>query len=506
MGLPFGQAEVDFVIPDIEQDVPLCIDPFLLYKSRDPGLRDLHKSVVTVFNEGIRRFQAGDERGLNELIRFPEAKEIGFGYSKTGTGGRGLGDKLNAILAEALVAAGELVDRGFSHVEELQLLVLGVGPDLTSDITANLIKTYLAQYTLTQAEQWSIPVSSHVPLRHAFDHSTFEWRDEYVDLPTNPLSGGPLLLVPRRMVRLLPGINYEDYRKTDAARFLPAGNRQIGMAGRAKPEIVAATRKQLAVLDRYVDRKERTASGAIPALGESRASEAEIASTASRLKRRLRELPAGRADAASYHDLVLEVMNFLFAPDLTDGEKEVRTVDGTDRRDLIFTNEGEASFLRYIRDSYGLLLLIECKNTASLEAKDLNQTAAYLGARIGHLGFVTTRSSASDAVLRKSYSIFNDTSSSPRKVIIVLSDEDLLSGLRMRVEGMDPGSSCSVGTATFALPASSVPAAGYRSCIRRPESTTPPNRVRLIGSTADACSQAASTICAYFGSDSFSFV
>ena len=34
-GLNFTQSEVDFVIPRFDQDLPLCIDPFLLYKSRD---------------------------------------------------------------------------------------------------------------------------------------------------------------------------------------------------------------------------------------------------------------------------------------------------------------------------------------------------------------------------------------------------------------------------------------------------------------------------------------
>lgn len=46
--LSFTQSEVDFVVPDLATDLPLCIDPFLLYKSKDPVLRNLHERLLGI--------------------------------------------------------------------------------------------------------------------------------------------------------------------------------------------------------------------------------------------------------------------------------------------------------------------------------------------------------------------------------------------------------------------------------------------------------------------------
>lgn len=48
--LPFTQEEVDFAIPFLDEDIPLYLDPFLLWKS--PSLQDksLHTSLINSFN------------------------------------------------------------------------------------------------------------------------------------------------------------------------------------------------------------------------------------------------------------------------------------------------------------------------------------------------------------------------------------------------------------------------------------------------------------------------
>lgn len=218
--LPFTQAEVDFVVPDLEVDLPLSIDPFLLFKSRDVSLRELHGRLLSIFNHAIRQFSEGNIDELNRLIDFPEVNEIGFGYSEQKIRGSGLGDILNHLLSETLAASPDLQKRGLRHVEELQLVSIGVGPDRVSDIAANALKTFLMDYTQSQAELWNIPLTKNLPLSHFFDFHDGTWNDDYFDLPRNPVSGLPILLVPRRIVRLLPWINYDDYARTDFRRFL----------------------------------------------------------------------------------------------------------------------------------------------------------------------------------------------------------------------------------------------------------------------------------------------
>lgn len=111
--LSFTQAEVDFVIPRLDQDLPLCIDPFLLYKSRDDTLRHLYGQLVRLFNDSVVLFREGKRREMDELIDFPEANEIGFGYCEEGVHGSGLGTYLNRLLADTLAASEALQARVF---------------------------------------------------------------------------------------------------------------------------------------------------------------------------------------------------------------------------------------------------------------------------------------------------------------------------------------------------------------------------------------------------------
>lgn len=447
MRLSISQAEVDFVIPDLVADLPLCIDPFLMFKSRDASLREYHNKLVSLFNEGIRLFRDGKTADLARLIDFPEVNEIGFGYSEGRIRGSGLGEQINSLLTNLLIECEPLQDRGLKHIEELQLISIGVGADRVSDITANILKQYLIEYTQRQAEVWGIPLSSTMPIRHAFDFASWDWVDGYYDLPRNPLSGGPLLLVPRRMVRLLPWINYPDYVSNDYRLFLgprSSSPRYPGMTKEkkavvAKEEVVRVTRERLHLLDQYVTRKEREASEATPALGSDRGSEKLETQKGDALCSRLIELAPGGAAAKDYQRLVYEILNYAFEPDLTDGQMEVGTYLGTERRDIIYTNEAEASFWAYVRTQYGSpLVMFEVKNVAELEIDHVNQVAAYLGARLGMLGFIVTRAKPTENIIRKTYTVFSDTPSMPRKTIIILSDEDLTTLVRQRQVGQNP--------------------------------------------------------------------
>ena len=445
-GVAVSQAEADFVVPNLAADIPVCIDPFLLYKSRDPTLRELHQQLLGIFQHAFRLHDAGDRAGLDRLVAFPEVNEIGFGYTQRGIHGSGLGWHLNQLLADLLEASDAVRKRGIRHVEELQLLSVGVGADRISDIAANALKRPLVEYTQQQAGLWSIPLRSNVPLAHYFDAADMEWRDGYFDLPINPISGRPLLLVPRRVVRLLPWINYNDFYTTDAQLLLPPRPRlprYPGMARErrlelAKQDMVAKVRESPSVLEQYVSRKERDASSAQPLLA-AEPEGGQLRASAEELLARLEGTPTGTAAASAYQHLVYEVLNFLFEPDLTGGEMEVSTYLGTERRDILYWNEAERSFWAYERLTYmSPLVMFECKNVTELETDHVNQTATYLGARLGMLGFVVTRNSASDALLRKTYSVYNDSPSVPRKTILVISDSDLRTMIGERANGASP--------------------------------------------------------------------
>ena len=430
------QLEVDFVIPSLVSDLPLCVDPFLLFKSRDPELRLLHASIVEHFAEGISAIAKGDEQDAKYILDFPEVAEIGFGYGLSGKRGSGLGKTLTNLLIGSLELSPAILQRGVRHVEEMQLISPGIGPDRVGDIASNILKEYLIQYTQRQCEMHNLPVRTLVPVSHVYDLKERCWRDGYYDLPVNSEDRGAILFVPRRIVRQLPWINYDNFVKTEFRAYLESRKRVGRVPGRApsKAEVTSTSRVETSIIDAYVKQREQQAAGAQPILPAVMDSSAD---TGESLLTRLAAIPSGQSDATAYQGVVLDILTFVFCPDLIDGRLEDRTIDGTERRDIIFTNDSDTTFLGYVRTSHeSLFVMFEVKNTDELTMAALNQAATYLGDRIGRLGYIVTRKPPGDNLLRKQISIFND--SNPRKVLLILSDLDLEELIKLRMQDVSP--------------------------------------------------------------------
>lgn len=190
------------------------------------------------------------------------------------------------------------------------------------------------------------------------------------------------------------------------------------------------------MIERYVRTKEKQSAGAKPDIDyieENSCDQAEA------LLARLNALPAGRESARDYQFLVLEILNYVFNPELTDGQPEVRTFDGTERRDIVFTNESDEAFWDYVRTSHdNIFVMFETKNTDALDTAAINQTATYLGDRVGRLGIIVSRQMPSEAMQRKMFSVWND--SSPRKTILTLADIHLQQLLELRCKNASPTS------------------------------------------------------------------
>lgn len=443
--LGISQFEVDFVIPRVGMDLPIGIDPFLLFKSRNSVLSALHSSILRVFNKGIEFVRAGKTNEAEQLFDFPEVAEIGLGYTKKGKRGAGVGTFLCQLIIETLADSPALQERGVKHIEEMQLVSVGIGPDRISDIAANFLKQYLVEYTQNQCRLWGIPLVSGVPLSHIFDFNTLTWYDGYFDLPISPFDNSPILLVPRRIVRALPWINYEDFFRMEFSTYLRAKRVKGRLATKSLPpsqikkadkeQIVSLTRTEIDRINRYISAKEETRESAQPSLDYLDVS--QIAIEVDALKDKLNQLKPGREDAGKYQRVILEILNFLFNPELIDGELEVETVEGTERHDIIFTNDSDQSLWSYLRTEHSsIFIMFEVKNTETINNIYLNQVATYLGDRLGRLGFIVTRNALDEAQERKAFSIYNDLN--PRKIILTLSDTDLCYMLDMKRHGNNP--------------------------------------------------------------------
>ncbi|MGO3294865.1 MAG: hypothetical protein ACTILN_04255, partial [Marinobacter sp.] len=184
-------------------DLPLFIDPFLLFNSDKPEYMELHDKIILYV--GFLR-DMSSEPGIHEgLLKswfyFPEVKQNWFGYSKFGNGGSGLGAKfagaLNKNLHTVFTDFGkEQVTKG-SHLEKLCLISSGVGRDNISDFTTNLIKEFLLNYTQEFARQHidDSMLSDFNVEKVRFNYKTRTWVAKQYRLPS--LGDDFVLLTPK---------------------------------------------------------------------------------------------------------------------------------------------------------------------------------------------------------------------------------------------------------------------------------------------------------------------
>jgi hypothetical protein len=126
-------------------DLPVFIDPFLLFGSDKPEYQALHERIIEYITFLRRMSESGPiSRGLvKHWFLFPEVKQNWLGFSKVGNSGSGLGAKFGVALNNNLATiftdfGAEKVTKG-SHLEKLCLVKDGVGKDNISDFTTNLI-------------------------------------------------------------------------------------------------------------------------------------------------------------------------------------------------------------------------------------------------------------------------------------------------------------------------------------------------------------------------------
>lgn len=136
-------------------DLPLFIDPMLIFNSKKKEYKKLHDYLIRFF--AFLTDKSESELKIDDIMAyfmFPEVKNNWLGYSKVGNEGRGLGEKFAHFLSDNLKFI--MADNGISkskHVEKALLIYDGNGKDKISDLTANLILDYLATYTQNFAKQ-----------------------------------------------------------------------------------------------------------------------------------------------------------------------------------------------------------------------------------------------------------------------------------------------------------------------------------------------------------------
>jgi hypothetical protein len=200
-------------------DLPLFVDPFLLYASEKGEYQALHAGIlkyISFLRNKALTGQITDEK-IKRWYKFSEVKQVWFGYSENGNGGAGLGTKFGTEMSKHIIGVFEDLNNESitltSHLEKLSLFRSGVGRDNISDFTCNLIKEYLLEYTQAFAEKYidsSLCAKVSVPKVY-FDYDLEEWMPRKYYLPF--FNNDYVLLTPKDILTKDENwINFSDMR------------------------------------------------------------------------------------------------------------------------------------------------------------------------------------------------------------------------------------------------------------------------------------------------------
>jgi hypothetical protein len=268
-------------------DLPLFIDPFLLFNSKKAEYCKLHDQIINYlrFLRQKSITQSLESGLIQAMYAFPEVKQNWLGFSTNTNLGRGLGRDfaraLNQNLHSIFHDFGQERVTQQSHLEKLCLIASGVGKDKISDFTTNLIKGYLLEFTQSFAQEHIGPeLRKRVAINKvAFNYDTQTWESGVYDLPW--YQANHVILTPKAILtrddtwinrtdlisdfeEIPPSIPNDQLRAQINNYFysvLPREPKEPSQKERS--EAVAATVRQFPeIIDYYIRYKEDHAEGA----------------------------------------------------------------------------------------------------------------------------------------------------------------------------------------------------------------------------------------------------
>lgn len=382
-----------------------------------------------------------DDRARHLLNHLHEPNETHLGVSTGRPSGRGVGDHRAAQLADALVRSRAFQTGLLTDISEAELFIHGVGRDTISDLTTNVVRGLLAEYTGQQCALYNVPTRAVGAIGPVWNAETRDWEARQLALPI--YNHKPILLVPKFSVRHKLSLDSQEfwnhhmieflrqeYMEAGGAlvRTLKNGDRRVTKKDVkrrhpfVKNDLADFVREHPEVLEIYKNLK--GAKG--PLTSEDLDVAFDERAFARALQDHLPNIPGGNASAGSYHSFALAACTFLFYPDLIYPIKEQEIHQGRKRIDIKYTNADESGFFQRMLASpqtRANSIFIECKNyTKELNNPELDQLSGRFGHQRGFFGMILCRRMDDrQRIIERC----RDTANDQRGYILVLEDADI---------------------------------------------------------------------------------
>ncbi|WP_020519497.1 hypothetical protein [Catelliglobosispora koreensis] len=446
-----SQAELDFVDVDIRNDVGLFLDPKALAQISSPWADSCVASVQSFFQRVLDAIAVDDHPlAIQLLSMLREPNETHLGLSRGQSRGSGLGHDLAEDFWAALSTSGAVRTGLIQDLEDTALVVEGIDRDRISDITTNLIRRELIEYTQETCDYYGItlvPGVSSGPLWHAV---AGEWREEFTSLPMP--DGEKLILIPKAIVRRGLHMNASEFYRHHVLNYLvdqePGSSLGVLLrrsaritkksvdakykdrfdAGRHNPGVekrinAFASQGNPELLQSYREVKSSEPSIAIPDEELVDAIGGPVV-TLNDLLRIVLATPLGNDAADEYERRVEALTSALFYPHLVFPRRQQRIHDGRKRIDISYTNNAIRGFFHFLALNYPAAhVVLECKNySRPIANPELDQLQGRFSPSRGKFGLLVYRGFVNKASIWQSCV---DTARDDRGFIIPIDDEDL---------------------------------------------------------------------------------
>lgn len=440
------QYELDFVDIDPEADMPLFLDPYYISKCEFPFAEEAYESIRSYFEYLLALLKGKRIEQARELFsHLGESNDICMGMSHGKPQGHGMGpEDTNAIFKELLrsraISSGIMED-----IEDFRIFVPNVDRDKVSDMTANIIKLQLIEYTKQQCELHNIPLTHDVPSGMYWDSKSKNWENQYVDRLI--INETPILFVPKRIVSFTDKYTTQEYKQHFVLNYLQNEHLSMGssLVRKYKNGRKYVTKKSIVEFEPQIDKeylakfteshpevfqdfKIKTVNK-ISKLQGSVLEEVNACEICNHLIAKLESIPSGTKNASKYHNLIIGILELLFYPNLSSPKKEKEIHEGRKRIDIVFNNSSETGFFFNLPSKNILLpcpyVYVECKNyTGEVANPEIDQLSGRFSNRRGRVGILTCRELEDNFIKRCA-----DTYEDERGLVIPLEDKDLKEAL-----------------------------------------------------------------------------
>lgn len=413
-GILLSQAEADFAIPFLDEDIPLYLDPFLLWRSPSQQDNALHTAVINSFNHlGYLEKQGKHAQAVEILTALSECDEVGFGHSHTRVGRR-IGSATADEILNLFRTVPEYERRGFIHFEEIQFFVDHISRDRISDIACNLLKSFLIDYTIQQCQTAGIPTSKVAAPVYSYKENKIV-SERNLLLPLNPETERPIILVPKRWLRFRPWLDFNEY----LTEYFPKEQKPSSTEP-SRVDVLTFNRQNYGAVREYVAAKERTAEDC---KNDPLFSQIPITSAKESLKV-LKDIARGQKEEndLKYERELSRLLASAFYPQLDFAKAQSRTHSGVLIRDLVFYNNRSHEFLNELFEQYECRqIVMEMKNVNELQTNHIDQLNRYMTDQFGRFGVILTRRMPLPKVFRNTIDLW----AGQRRCILILDDYDM---------------------------------------------------------------------------------